>query len=154
MVDPDEYEPVGDEPAPMAVRLTFRYEGEEVELLTVRRVQKALPPSESRDNWQDRIGWWIEVRDAAGRALDRRVLFDPVRADAEVYPEGLGEPITRVPLDTPSGVFSVLVPDLENADHLSLLRSSPTDREALGGPNELVRVALHPEGQSPREEES
>ena len=149
MVEEDGFDSDDREVEPAAVRLTFRYDGEDVQLLSLRRVRKVLSPSETRENWQDRLGSWTEVRDADGKTLDRRVLNDPVPTDAEVFPEGLGEPITRVPLDRPSGVFSVLVPDLEGADYVSLMRSTSTDREAFVGPSEVIRVPLKPEVEPP-----
>lgn len=140
-LDRDEEEP------PRAVRLTFRYDGDDVRLVGLTRIQKAVSPTQSAEG--DRLGSWTEVRDADGKMLDRRSLPDPVRTDAEVFPESLGGAITRVAVERPSGVFTVLVPDLEGAESLALMRSTATERGKLAGPDEVIRVALNPEGEPP-----
>ena len=43
-------------------------------------------------------GWYINTRDAAGRALARVPARDAFSSGAEVFPEQHGEPITRTAL--------------------------------------------------------
>jgi hypothetical protein len=132
------------QPPPRAIRLVFEYEGDDVRLVSQLRIEKALPqPDQSADALEFR-GTWSEVRDAAGATLDRRVLVDPMPRDAEVFPERLGEEISRQPIERPSGVFTVLVPDVEGADHVAVLSNSPGQLgvRAAAEPTELVRVAL------------
>lgn len=148
--DVDQFDQDDEEPPQAAIRLTFRYDGNEVRLLGLTRIQKAVPPAQSAE--RDRLGSWTEVRDTNGRTLDRRSVTDPVRNDAEVFPETLGGPITRVAVDRPSGLFTVLVPDLEGAESLALMRSAATEQGRLVGPDEVIRVALNPEREPPRAE--
>ena len=62
-----------------------------------------------------------------------------------MFPGQLGAEISREPLERPSGVFTLLVPDVEGADHVAVLSNSPGQvgvRAADAGPTELVRVDL------------
>jgi hypothetical protein len=85
------------------------------------------------------------VRDSDGATLDRRVLVDPMPRDAEVFPEQLDGEISRQPLERPTGVFTLLVPDVDGADHVAVLSNAAGQvgvRAAERGPIELVRVDL------------
>ncbi len=140
-----------EEPPRRAVRLVFAYEGDEVRLLSRARIEKVLPQSDQSADALNFRGTWSEVRDADGVTLDRRVLVDPMPRDAEVFPEQLGEEISREPVERPSGVFTLLVPDLDGADHLAVLSNSPGQagvRAAESGPTELVRVDLTTGGEA------
>lgn len=128
-----------------AIRLVFEYEGDEVRLVSQSRIEKVLPQTDQSADALEFRGTWSEVRDADGATLDRRVLVDPMPRDAEVFPEQLGAEIRREPLERPSGVFTLLVPDVEGADHVAVLSNSPGQvgvRTAEAGPTELVRVDL------------
>lgn len=130
---------------PRAIRLVFEYEGDEVRLVSRTRITKALPETDRSEDATQYQGTWSEVRDAEGTTLDRRVLVDPVPRDAEVFPEQLGDEITREPVERPSGVFTLLVPDLDGADHVAVVSNAPGQlgvRADEAGPTELVRVSL------------
>jgi hypothetical protein len=130
---------------PRAIRLVFEYEGDDVRLVSRSRIEKFLPQANQSADALEFRGTWSEVRDAAGATLDRRVLVDPMPRDAEVFPEQLGEEISRQPIERPSGVFTVLVPDVEGADHVAVLSNSPAQlgvRTAAAEPTELIRVDL------------
>jgi hypothetical protein len=145
MSDVDSGDTADEEPPRRAVRLVFAYEGDEVRLLSRARIEKVLPQTDQSADAVSFRGTWSEVRDADGATLDRRVLVDPMPRDAEVFPEQLGEEISREPVERPSGVFTLLVPDLDGADHLAVLSNSPGQagvQAAESGPTELVRVDL------------
>jgi hypothetical protein len=136
--EPDEQHP------PTAIRLVFEYQGDDVRLVSQSRIEKVLPQVDQSADALEFRGTWSEVRDAAGATLDRRVLVDPMPRDAEVFPEQLGEEISRQPIERPSGVFTVLVPDVEGADHVAVLSNSPGQLgvRTAAEPTELVRVNL------------
>jgi hypothetical protein len=134
-----------EEPPPRAIRLVFEYDGDDVRLVSRARIDKVLPQTDQSADATSYRGTWSEVRDGDGVTLDRRVLVDPMPRDAEVFPEQLGEEINREPIDHPSGVFTLLVPDLAGADHVAVLSNSPSQagvRSAEAEPSELVRVDL------------
>jgi hypothetical protein len=145
MSDVESVDAPDEEPPQRAIRLVFEYEGDEVRLVSQARIEKVLPQTDQSADALDFRGTWSEVRDADGATLDRRILVDPVPRDAEVFPEQLGEEIRREPLEHPSGVFTLLVPDLDGADHVAVLSNSPGQagvRAADVEPTELVRVDL------------
>jgi hypothetical protein len=134
--------PTGPEPRG-AVRLTFRYEGDEVRLISSRRIDKVLPPEDEAAAAEERQGFFVEIRGADDRVLQRRSLRDPVRRDAEVFPDDPDRTLARVPVERPAGVFSLVVPDLEEADYVALVERRAQDRPGLAAvANELTRVPL------------
>jgi hypothetical protein len=49
---------------------------------------------------------------------------DPLRQDVEVFSPDPEQSVARTPVEKPSGIFTVLVPDLEEADHVTLMSST------------------------------
>lgn len=125
-----------------AVRLTFRYEGDEVRLVSRRRVDKLLPPDEEAQDAGERQGFFAEVRGADDRVLDRRLLHEPVRRDEEVFSNDPERSLARVPVERPAGIFSLLVPELEEADYVALVERGPRRATFAEATNELIRVPL------------
>lgn len=127
-----------------AIRLTFAYEGDTVRLVSRRRVDMLVPPSDALSGFEGQQGFAAEVRLADGRLAYRRVLARPVPGDVEVFSGDPDEGIMRVPVERPEGVFVVVVPDLDQADHFALTRTAPPAGAAAAAaePVELVRVPL------------
>ena len=142
---------------PRAVRLTFTYEGDEVSLASRQPVDMIAPPTDKLSGYEDEQGFWIEVRNAREQTLHRLVMEDPLRRDVEVFSPDPERSVYRAPVEKPSGIFVVVVPELEEADHVSLMSSgapSATARDvspeaasrAPAGPaTEFVRFSLRPE---------
>lgn len=127
-----------------AVRLIFEYEGTNIHLVARQQVETIPPPSERLEDQQGAVGFWVEVRDVEQNALYRRILHDPVRHDAEVFSENPERSIARIPVKIPRGAFAVLVPDIEAADHVTLM-SSPLGRgPSLAPASEVASFTLRP----------
>ncbi len=115
-----------------AVRLIFEYDGDEVTLVSQHRVDVAVtgfdlplarPP-----------GHYVEVRNTDGDVLSGVPARNAFLRTAEVFPEKLGEPITRVDVEKPHGAFTVVVPVPEAADQVAVVRILPaTEAAARGG---------------------
>jgi hypothetical protein len=136
--------PTGPEPRG-AVRLTFRYDGDQVRLVSSRRLDKTVPPDpDAGEERAEGRGFFAEVRGAGDQVLHRRLLHEPVRRDAEVFSDDPERSLARVPVERPSGIFSVVVPDFEEADYVALVERGGPRRPAVAGPaaDELVRVPL------------
>ena len=119
----------GQRAAARAVRLIFEYEGETVRLVSQRPVNVrafAVEPGRTPDP-----GYYIDSRNAAGILLARVAAHEAFASSAEVFPERLGEPITRIDVPTPRGAFTVVVPLPEGADHVTIVRVAQPRR--LGG---------------------
>lgn len=128
---------------PGAVRLTFSYEGNDIKLISRQRVNVVAPLSEPLESsLEGQSGFWVEVRDEAGHLLRRQLMHDPIRRDAEVFSEEPARSVARIPLERPSGVFVVLIPEVEGADHVVLIGTPPAERPALREAREIARFNL------------
>lgn len=146
-------------PPPRAVRLTFTYEGDEVHLAGRRPVDMIAPPTDQLSGYEGEQGFWIEVRNAREETLHRLVMEDPLRRDVEVFSPSREHSVSRAPVEKVSGSFVVVVPELEEADHVSLMSSgapsaaardvSPeaASRAPAGPATEFARFSLRPEGE-------
>ncbi|MDQ3342452.1 MAG: hypothetical protein M3425_04510 [Actinomycetota bacterium] len=125
-----------------SLRLTFEFSGDEISLAERRVVAKVAPPSEDleRKRPRERSGFWMELQDGKGRTLYRRVIRNPIRANAEVALEEGG--FTNRVSVAQRGTFSLVVPNLREAADLALF-ASPLDRPHLPEPaSEVVRVPV------------
>lgn len=140
-----------------AVRLIFRYEGDRVELVAQQPLETVTQPSDEIDDVPSdaasdavsdaprRSGFWFQLEDAGGAALYRRVAQNPIRPDREVYaPEG--ETISRVPDAERKGVFTVVVPDVQGAERVTLQSDQPThdmqgEADASETPRQMTTIA-------------
>jgi hypothetical protein len=113
------------------VRLVFRYEGDRVELIAQQPLETITLPSDEIDDAERRSGFWFQLEDAGGAALYRRVAQNLIRPDREVFsPEG--ETVRRVPDAERKGVFTVVVPDVEGAERITLQSDQPAaSREGI-----------------------
>jgi hypothetical protein len=138
-----ESEPAKARPSePRAIRLIFSYEGNEVTLISRQRVSVVTPPSDPLGSLEGKSGFWVEVRDKAGQPLHRELMHDPIRHDAEVFSEDPERSVARIPLERPSGVFAVLIPEIEEADHLALIGTPLEERPALAEAREIALFSL------------
>jgi hypothetical protein len=135
-------------------RLVCAVTDEGIRVVSRHRVEMTLPPADPFEDVPGTVGFWVELRDAEEHALYRRVMADPVEADIEVPGEPGDPSFTRVPAP-PGGAFSVLVPDLPGADHVSLVRAEPADtRRAIRARQaEVARLPLTDESTAQEQEE-
>ena len=125
--------------AARALRLTFQYRGRGVRLIGSQRLVMVVPPPVTPPPARGQSGYWIELIDATGRVVYHRPLYRPIAVDAEVYAADGKQTIARVPVANPEGEFTVLVPDLPQADVFAL--HGPPDPESPAEPaRELLRV--------------
>ena len=129
-----------------ALRLTFRYEGDRIELVSRQPVEMTLPPSHPLEEAEGQSGFWFTVRGRDGQPLYRRVMHPPIRTDAEVFSPQPTQNIKRVPVSRPSGTFVLVVPDLEAAETVTL-HMHPLEPEAQALPaREIGRFELREHG--------
>ena len=127
------------------LRLTFTYEGSTVRLVSRRSVEMITPAASPTSIREGQSGFWYELRDRPGRVLYQLALHNPIRVEAEVFPEDQSQPIRRVPIRHPRGTFDLLVPDLDEGDTV-ILYSSPLDPTKSDAPaRELARFQLKQE---------
>jgi hypothetical protein len=131
---------------PRAVRLVFTYEGNDVRLVSQQPLEMIVPPTDTLSGYEGQQGFWVEVRTARDEVLHRQIMDDPLRQDVEVFSPDPAQSIFRVPVERPSGIIMVLVPDIDEADHVALISSAgpgtDLDRAARGPATELARFSL------------
>lgn len=149
----EESHPTGfPERQPGAVRLTFLYEGTNVQLISQQRVDMLPPPPEPRPIQEGQSGFWYELHDESGAVLYQRRVHNPIKFETTVYSKDPEVPLKEVPVEDPQGIFELVAPDINEA-HTIVLFSSPLEPELAGNPaSELARFVLDPGSQD--EEES
>ncbi|HEX5886297.1 MAG TPA: hypothetical protein VFY67_17275 [Pyrinomonadaceae bacterium] len=116
-----------------AMRLTFSYEGDEVKLISQKRTEMMVPPSDPVTGFNKQKGFWAELKNDRDKTLYRHVMHNPTRNDAEVFPETPGQSISREPAPKRKGVFVVVVPDTDKGEEVTLSRSSPDEEGPESG---------------------
>ena len=130
---------------PGAVRLIFSYEGNDIKLESRQRVNMVVAPGEpvvAEGAPEERSGFWVEIRDGADQPLRRQLLHNPIPRDAEVFSDDPAQSVARIPLERPSGVFSVLVPEIEEAEYVALIGTPPEQPADLVQAREIARFSL------------
>lgn len=103
-----------------AVRLIFEYDAEGVRLVLQQPVDVAVTGFDVHPDV--RPGHYVEIRDAAGAALNRVPVHSAFTGSSEVFPEDHTEPITRVDTSGQPGAFTVVVPAPEAAAQIAVVR--------------------------------
>jgi len=127
---------------PQAIRLTFAYAGDRIELTDAQRLAMFVPPSDSLEPERERSGFWVEVRDADEQPLFRRLMHHPIETTREVFPADPHGEIIRTPVADPRGVFSVVIPELAAARILALVGSPPEVSRRGEAAYEMARFDL------------
>jgi hypothetical protein len=123
-----------------SVRLTFAYEGSDIKLVSQEPVEMIAPPSDEVAPAQTVNGFWFQLENAKGAALYKRVAHPPIRYDREVFsPEG-EHSVARVPVEKPSGVFTVVMPDIQEADKVTLHGGAHSPAHPQGTPGLVGNV--------------
>ena len=122
-----------------ALRLTFAWRGTQISVVGSERVAMIVPASIGEPPDVATTGYAFALLDTQGRVIYRRPLHNPIRIDTEAFSPGRDRPIERVPLAAREGRFTVLVPDLPDAERFRL--SGPPDPARPDAPaRELLRL--------------
>lgn len=142
MVKPDAPAAMPADGPAAALRVTFAYRGNVIAVAGTRKVRMIVPRTAGAAPVKGQSGYWLEVRSVDGKLLFHRVLHNPLRADVEIFSQGEGQSITRVPVAEPHGEFEALVPDLPEAASLVLYGPPPEPQLQAAPARELVRVGF------------
>jgi len=125
------------------MRLTFSYDGDDVKLISQQRTAMVVPASDPVTGFKKQKGFWAELKNDRNKTLYRRVMHNPTRNDAEVFPDPdtPGQGISRAPAPKRKGVFVVVVPDTDKGNEVTLSRSAPETRGPAKG---LRALAIKP----------
>jgi hypothetical protein len=110
--------------ATKATRFIFEYDGDQIRLVAQKDVEMEIPAPPARAATAP--GHYVDARDAGEQTLARAAAPGAFADSAEVFPEDHAEPITRI--DVPRrGAFTVTLPALDDADHLTVVRIGRPD---------------------------
>ena len=121
-----------------AIRLIFEYEGEKVRLVRQQAVEMVVAdadPATARTP-----GYYLDARDATERTLARVAARGAFGRSAEVFPERHEEPIQRIDVPQERGAFTVTLPALEAADHVTMVRIVDAADRGAGVERAQLRV--------------
>ena len=114
-----------------AVRLIFAYDGDNIELVSQQPVNMMVPDSDEINDKVSLNGAWLELKNNKNKTIHQQILHDAFRYDTEVFSDDPKVSVSRIPASNPKGAFTVLIPDVEDAQSVSLMSS-------LGSPNSLA----------------
>lgn len=137
--------PVEDVAHRQALRLTFSFDGPQVQLTLREPVEMTLPPSMALTDEPPGAAFWYELHDGERTPLYRRRQRHPLDSTVEVRTGDPERPLGHVDSGRTSGTFTLLVPQLPEAQAVVLYGwSAPPDDERSGEPvpTELARFAL------------
>lgn len=123
-----------------ALRLIFSYKGSRTKLESKHSIEMIALPSDTTEEYKDRSGFWVELRDKEERVVYRKIMRNPIQVELEAPSGDPSRPFTRIENPNPEGTFSVLVPDVETAEAL-VLYASPAGATARAA-REVTRVLL------------
>ncbi len=103
-----------------ATRFIFEYEGEQLRLVTQQTVEMVV--AETIPSSGDVPGYYLDARDSGERTLARVAAPGAFSRSTEVFPERHDEPIARIDVQRQRGAFTVTLPALEQADHVTVVR--------------------------------
>jgi hypothetical protein len=107
-----------------AIRLLIRYDKSGFSIAESRPLETLPPASHALEVPRATSGFWIELHDAKNNVLYRRAMPNPVQSDVEIFDPERGP--HRHAVKDPEGVFTVLVPDMPDAEEIVFV-SSPFD---------------------------
>ena len=87
------------------------------------------PPSDPIEEVAARAGFMVDLKDEQDQTLYRRVMHDPIQRDVEVFSPDPRQTVQRAPVALPRGVFSVVLPEIEAAQAVSLIGPPPPSAE-------------------------
>jgi len=119
------------------VRLICTADEQGVRVVSRRRVEKVVPPSEligaaDEPSMDRRTGFGSRCGTRRSGPFTGGVIADPLPGDVEVSAGGGN--FTRRKIAPGEVTFAVLVPDLGDGDHVSLLRGTPVQRGEAASP--------------------
>jgi hypothetical protein len=100
------------------------------------------PPSDERVHQKEASGFWVEVRDKERNVIYRRATANPIRHYAEVRSEDPDRPLAMQKVKDPSGIFTILIPDIAEAAEVALFSSPFEEEKRLQPAVEIARFDL------------
>lgn len=124
----------------MMRRLTFAVRDGAIELVSDQRVDMKVGPTPPVPAARE---FWYEMRDNADDVLAAAAVADPLEGDREAFSPDPTRSVQRVPGASSPSAFSIVVPDLDGAESVSLMRAARTSvKGALEATETVLPVAI------------
>lgn len=138
--------PVEDVAHRQALRLTFSFDGPKIQLTLRETVEMTLPPSVALTDDPPGGPFWYELQDGERTPLYRRTQRHPLDSTVEIRTGDPERPLAHLDSGRAAGTFTLLVPELPDAQSVVLYGwSRPPGDDERGSdpvPAELARFAL------------
>jgi hypothetical protein len=108
------------------IRLIFSYQDTKVDLISQQDVEMIIPPSKDVNYDRDQSGFWYDLHDKDGKILYHNYVFNPIQTSVETLSDNKDGSFKRIPIEHPKGVFTLLIPQINEAQKL-ILYSSPIE---------------------------
>jgi hypothetical protein len=114
--------------------------GKNVVLKSAKRIQAVSPPSDDLNESGGFVGSWIELRNADGMILYRRILHHFFNDTVEVATGRQGEVLSWQEAKGLDKSILIMVPEIPGSDHLAIMFKDPglKDEKAV----EIVRFSV------------
>jgi hypothetical protein len=121
-----------------AIRLIFEYEGDTLRLVAQQPVEMVI--ADADPGAAPTPGYYLDARDTAERTLARVAARGAFGRSAEVFPERHEDPIQRIDVEQPRGAFTVTLPAIDAADHVTMVRIADAVERTAGVERAQPRV--------------
>ena len=113
-----------------AIRFVFEYEGDELRLIAQQAVDMVVPDAPASS---DTPGYYLDARDPGERTLARVAAPAAFANNMEVFPERHDEPIARINTPGRRSAFTVTLPSVDEADHVTMVRHTDSGEKDAAG---------------------
>jgi hypothetical protein len=123
-----------------AIRLLIQYDKSGFSITDSWPLETLAPASHALDAPRATSGFWVELHDAKNNVLYRRVMPNPVQSDVEIFDPEEGP--HRHAVEEPEGVFTVLVPDMPDAEEIVFVSSPPDPAKRQNAARKVAAMPL------------
>lgn len=115
-----------------AIRLTFSYEGDKINIISKQKINKILPPSDNIAGQEISSRFWYELRDSKRNVIYEQNLNDIISDDIEIFSTNPDDPaFVRHKLSDKKGVFSIVIPDMPDSTGFELFTNITQKDETM-----------------------
>lgn len=131
-----------------SIRIIGTYEQEKFTVSSIERIEMLAQASDPLDGFDNLVGFWMELRDQNGKPVYRQIMRDPFASHAEVYHIEKDQKTLRINMEDiedkkeVSRHLVLLVPGIDHADHIALIRSVVDPETKQLNKKEIVRISI------------
>ena len=109
------------DPIANAIRLTFSYDGDKINVTSKQKINKFLPPADNIAGQEASSRFWYELRDSKSNVIYDQNLNDIIKDDVEIFSTNPNDPAFMMhELSDKKGVFSIVIPDMPDSTGFEL----------------------------------